>query len=203
MSSRAKKKGRLIIISGPSGSGKSTICRRLLEDDRFKWSISATTRKPRPGEVDGREYHFLTRQEFEEGIRRGDFIEYAEVSGNLYGTPKEKLLQELDKGNVLIAEVDVQGGMNLMRAFPQAISIFVEPPGLDTSILEERLRKRGKDDEKTIKERLALAPQEMEVRSRYKFQVTNDSVERAAAEIRNIIEQELRKDRKAAEVLGE
>lgn len=203
MSSRAKKKGRLIIISGPSGSGKSTICRRLLEDDRFKWSISATTRKPRPGEVDGREYHFLTRQEFEEGIRRGDFIEYAEVSGNLYGTPKEKLLQELDKGNVLIAEVDVQGGMNLMRAFPQAISIFVEPPGLDTSILEERLRKRGKDDEKTIKERLALAPQEMEVRSRYKFQVTNDSVERAVAEIRNIIEQELRKDRKAAEVLGE
>jgi len=203
MSSRAKKRGRLIIISGPSGSGKSTICRRLLEDDRFKWSISATTRKPRPGEVDGREYHFLTRQEFEEGIRRGDFIEYAEVSGNLYGTPKEKLLQELDKGNVLIAEVDVQGGMNLMRAFPQAISIFVEPPGLDTSILEERLRKRGKDDEKTIKERLALAPQEMEVRSRYKFQVTNDSVERAVAEIRNIIEQELRKDRKAAEVLGE
>lgn len=203
MSSRAKKKGRLIIISGPSGSGKSTICRRLLEDDRFKWSISATTRKPRPGEVDGREYHFLTRQEFEEGIRRGDFIEYAEVSGNLYGTPKEKLLQELDKGNVLIAEVDVQGGMNLMRAFPQAISIFVEPPGLDTSILEERLRKRGKDDEKTIKERLALAPQEMEVRSRYKFQVTNDSVERAVAEIRNIIEQKLRKDRKAAEVLGE
>ncbi len=203
MSSRAKKRGRLIIISGPSGSGKSTICRRLLEDGRFKWSISATTRKPRPGEVDGREYHFLTRQEFEEGIRRGDFIEYAEVSGNLYGTPKEKLLQELDKGNVLIAEVDVQGGMNLMRAFPQAVSIFVEPPGLDTSILEERLRKRGKDDEKTIKERLALAPQEMEVRSRYKFQVTNDSVERAAAEIRNIIEQELRKDRKAAEVLGE
>lgn len=203
MSSRAKKRGRLIIISGPSGSGKSTICRRLLEDDRFKWSISATTRKPRPGEVDGREYHFLTRQEFEQGIRRGDFIEYAEVSGNLYGTPKEKLLQELDKGNVLIAEVDVQGGMNLMRAFPQAISIFVEPPGLDTSILEERLRKRGKDDEKTIKERLALAPQEMEVRSRYKFQVTNDSVERAVAEIRNIIEQELRKDRKAAEVLGE
>ena len=203
MSSRAKKRGRLIIISGPSGSGKSTICRRLLEDDRFKWSISATTRKPRPGEVDGREYHFLTRQEFEEGIRKGDFIEYAEVSGNLYGTPKEKLLQELDKGNVLIAEVDVQGGMNLMRAFPQAISIFVEPPGLDTSILEERLRKRGKDDEKTIKERLALAPQEMEVRSRYKFQVTNDSVERAVAEIRNIIEQELRKDRKAAEVLGE
>lgn len=203
MSSRAKKRGRLIIISGPSGSGKSTICRRLLEDDRFKWSISATTRKPRPGEVDGREYHFLTRQEFEQGIRRGDFIEYAEVSGNLYGTPKEKLLQELDKGNVLIAEVDVQGGMNLMRAFPQAISIFVEPPGLDTSILEERLRKRGKDDEKTIKERLALAPQEMEVRSRYKFQVTNDSVERAVAEIRNIIEQKLRKDRKAAEVLGE
>lgn len=203
MSSRAKKRGRLIIISGPSGSGKSTICRRLLEDGRFKWSISATTRKPRPGEVGGREYHFLTRQEFEEGMRRGDFIEYAEVSGNLYGTPKEKLLQELDKGNVLIAEVDVQGGMNLMRAFPQAISIFVEPPGLDTSILEERLRKRGKDDEKTIKERLALAPQEMEVRSRYKFQVTNDSVERAVAEIRNIIEQKLRKDRKAAEVLGE
>lgn len=203
MSSRAKKRGRLIIISGPSGSGKSTICRRLLEDGRFKWSISATTRKPRPGEVGGREYHFLTRQEFEEGMRRGDFIEYAEVSGNLYGTPEEKLLQELDKGNVLIAEVDVQGGMNLMRAFPQAISIFVEPPGLDTSILEERLRKRGKDDEKTIKERLALAPQEMEVRSRYKFQVTNDSVERAVAEIRNIIEQKLRKDRKAAEVLGE
>ncbi len=90
-----------------------------------------------------------------------------------------------------------------MRAFPQAISIFVEPPGLDISILEERLRKRGKDDEKTIKERLALAPQEMEVRSRYKFQVTNDSVERAVAEIRNIIEQKLRKDRKNAEVLGE
>ncbi len=91
MSSRAKKKGLLIIISGPSGSGKSTICRRLLEDGGFKWSISATTRKPRPGEV-------------------GDFIEHAEVSGNLYGTPKEKLLQEFDKGKVLIAEVDVQGG---------------------------------------------------------------------------------------------
>jgi len=153
--------------------------------------------------VAGREYHFLSREEFEEGIRRGDFIEYAEVSGNLYGTPRAKLLEDLGKGDVLIAEVDVQGGMNLMQAFPRAISIFVEPPGLDISILEERLRKRGKDDETTIKERLALAPQEMEVRFKYKFRVTNDSVERAVAEIRNIIEQELREDRKAAEVLGE
>ena len=202
MLSRAKKRGRLIIISGPSGSGKSTICRCLLEDGRFKWSVSATTRKPRPGEVAGREYHFLSREEFEEGIRRGDFIEYAEVSGNLYGTPRAKLLEDLGKGDVLIAEVDVQGGMNLMQAFPRAISIFVEPPGLDISVLEERLRKRGKDDETTIKERLVLAPREMEVRSKYKFQVTNDSVERAVTEIRNIIEQELREDTKAAEVLG-
>jgi len=144
----------------------------------------------------------LTREEFEQGIRRGDFIESAQVSGNLYGTPKAKLMEDLGKGDVLIAEVDVQGGMDLMRAFPGAISIFVEPPGLDISVLEERLRKRGKDDETTIKERLVLAPREMEVRSKYKFQVTNDSVERAVTEIRNIIEQELREDTKAAEVLG-
>ncbi|KPJ62928.1 MAG: hypothetical protein AMS15_02345 [Planctomycetes bacterium DG_23] len=202
MSNEGKKRGRLIIISGPSGSGKSTICRRLLEDGRFKWSVSATTRRPRPGEVDGREYHFLPREEFQEGTKRGDFIEYAEVSGNLYGTPKARLLKELAKGNVLIAEVDVQGGMNLMRAFPQAISIFVEPPGLDTSILAERLRKRGQDDEKTIRERLALAPQEMEARSRYGFRVTNDTLKRAVAEIKDIIEQQLKRDKRTSEVLG-
>ena len=154
-------KGLLLVISGFSGAGKGTVMKRLLElHDEYSLSISATTRKPREGEADGREYFFKTVEEFEKMIAEDALIEHAQYVGNYYGTPKAYVEEQLDKGNNVILEIEIQGAMNVKRMFPDAVLMFITPPS--AAELEKRLRGRGTEDETTIKARLSRAAEEAE-----------------------------------------
>ena len=154
-------KGLLLVISGFSGAGKGTVMKRLLElHDEYSLSISATTRKPREGEADGREYFFKTVEEFEKMIAEDALIEHAQYVGNYYGTPKAYVEEQLDKGNNVILEIEIQGAMNIKRMFPDAVLMFITPPS--AAELEKRLRGRGTEDEATIKARLSRAAEEAE-----------------------------------------
>lgn len=178
------RRGLLVVISSPSGGGKTTVIRRLLErgGDAFAYSVSATTRAPRPGEVDGRDYFFLSKEEFERRVRNGEFVEYAEVHGHLYGTLRSPLQSQLERGKVVLLDIDIQGGFAIRRAFPEdSLLIFLAPPSLDE--LEARLRGRGSDSEEEIQRRLARVPMEMEAARHYDLVLVNDQVERVAEEI--------------------
>lgn len=182
--------GILFIISAPSGSGKSTLVtevRRLIEGLEF--SISYTTRKPRGSEEDGREYHFTTREHFMEMVRAGEFIEWAEVFGNLYGTAKSALDHARIAGKDLLLDIDVQGAVQVMQRMPEAVSIFILPPSPE--VLEIRLRNRSKaegvTDEAVIARRLSQARQELLTLDEYKYALINDVLEHAAAEMRAIV----------------
>ena len=154
-------KGLLLVISGFSGAGKGTVMKRLLElHDEYSLSISATTRKPREGEADGREYFFKTVEEFEKMIAEDALIEHAQYVGNYYGTPKAYVEEQLDKGNNVILEIEIQGAMNIKRMFPDAVLMFITPPS--AAELEKSLRGRGTEDEATIKARLSRAAEEAE-----------------------------------------
>jgi guanylate kinase len=179
--------GRLLVISGASGSGKSTLLRHVLAhpEVRAGLSISATTRSPRPGEVDGREYYFLSRPDFEELIRRGELLEWAEVHGNLYGTPAEPVRQRLASGECLILEIDVQGALQVRRRIPEAQLIFIEPPSYD--ILETRLRLRSTEDEATLTRRLNNARSEMEQASLYDHRLMNEDLGRAVEDLAGLL----------------
>ena len=126
----SRKKGKLIVISGPSGTGKGTVCAQLLEDKMNDFSVSMTTRSPREGEVHGREYYFVTREEFERNIEAGNFLEHATVFDNLYGTPKDMVVNRLERGHNVILDIDVQGGLQVKKAMPEAVLIFILPPSL-------------------------------------------------------------------------
>lgn len=184
---RAALGGRLVVLSGASGSGKSTLVRRLLErsDLRLKVSISATTRSPRPGEVHGRDYLFLTPAEFE--AIRGDLLESAEVHGHHYGTPAAPVRQAMAEGYCVVLVIDVQGGFQVLRKVPEALLVFVQVPGFD--VLEARLRARGTDDEATIGRRLANARHELELSEQYHVHLTNDHLERSVDELATILVQ--------------
>jgi guanylate kinase len=177
--------GKLIVLSGASGSGKSTLVRRLLErpDLRLKVSVSATTRPPRPGEVSGRDYVFLSRQEFDQ--IRGGLLEFAEVHGHSYGTPAEPVRQALSQGICVILVIDVQGGFQVRKKVPSAVLVFVQVPGFD--VLGERLRARGSDDESTIQRRLANARRELELAKQYDIHLINDDLERSVDELARIL----------------
>jgi guanylate kinase len=179
--------GRLIVVSGPSGSGKSTLVRRLLERPglRVTVSVSATTRAPRPGEVPGRDYIFLTREEF--GRIRGGLLESAEVHGNLYGTPAEPVRRAMADGTCVFLVIDVQGAFQVRRKVPNAFLVFVQVPGPE--VLESRLRARGTDDEATIQRRLVTARRELELAPQYNVQVINDDLDRAVVELASILVQ--------------
>jgi len=177
---------RVAVISGPSGSGKSTICRALAGDAGVWLSVSATSRPPRPGETDGRDYHFLTREAFEAGIAAGRFVEHAEVFGHLYGTPREPLEAALAAGRWALLDIDVQGAMQVRRAFPDAVLVFIEPPSGE--VLEARLRGRETDAPDVIGRRLAEAERELAQRDRYDHVVVNDRLDDAVARIRDILE---------------
>ena len=158
-------KGLLLVISGFSGAGKGTVMKRLLElHDEYSLSISATTRKPREGEADGREYFFKTVEEFEKMIAEDALIEHAQYVGNYYGTPKAYVEEQLDKGNNVILEIEIQGAMNIKRMFPDAVLMFITPPS--AAELEKRLRGRGTEDEATIKARLSRAAEEADALER-------------------------------------
>ena len=177
-------KGLLLVISGFSGAGKGTVMKRLLElHDEYSLSISATTRKPREGEADGREYFFKTVEEFEKMIAEDALIEHAQYVGNYYGTPKAYVEEQLDKGNNVILEIEIQGAMNIKRMFPDAVLMFIMPP--DAKELENRLR--GREDEATIKARLSRAAEEAEGVEDYDYIVINDEVDLCVGRIHDIV----------------
>lgn len=183
------KRGLLIIMSGPSGVGKGTIREKLMEDKSLKlfYSVSMTTRKPRPGEVDGREYYFVTRDEFEDNIKRGNLLEWAEFVGNCYGTPKDKVEKMRDEGKNVLLEIDVNGTSQVLSKLDpnDVISVFIAPPSLEE--LEARIRGRSTETDDVIKNRLAQASRELSQKEQYRFVVVNDKLEDAVEEIRQII----------------
>ena len=182
--------GILFIISAPSGSGKSTLVaevRRLVEGLEF--SISYTTRKPRGSEEDGREYHFTTREHFMEMVQRGEFLEWAEVFGNCYGTARATLEHSKRAGKDLLLDIDVQGAVQVIQRVPEAVSIFIVPPSPE--VLERRLRNRsqaeGVTDEAVIQRRLAQAKQELLTLNQYKYVLINDVLDEAVTELRAVV----------------
>lgn len=183
------KLGPLIVLCGPSGSGKSTLIRRALAifGPKLRHSVSATTRAPRPGEVDGVSYHFWTTSQFEAAIAAGEFLEYATVFGkNYYGTPRAEVAPFREKGIAVILDVDVQGAEQLRHTCPDAFMIFLEtPPGA----FEERLRARGTDAEDAIRRRVETAREELARAHEFDYQLLNDDVEQAVQELCEIIRQ--------------
>jgi guanylate kinase len=179
--------GRLIVLSGASGSGKSTLVDRLLERHgrNLARSISATTRDPRPGEVEGVNYRFVTRAEFEADRALGEYLESAEVHGNFYGTPLGPIRQSLRLGTCIILVIDVQGAMQVREKVPNALLIFVHAP--DREALEARLRARGTDDEATIQKRLSNARGEVALADRYDYQIVNDDLDKAVDQLAAIL----------------
>lgn len=172
----------MLLISGPSGSGKSTICKRLLEDPRVVFSVSATTRVPRPGERDGVDYHFLSKEEFRRRIGAGAFLEHAEVYGNMYGTLRAPMEEALAAGKVFLVEIDVQGALQLKALDVPGIYVFVAPPTLE--LLRKRLAGRGTESPEVLERRLQKAEDEYRERVKYDHVVVNDDLERAVNEIR-------------------
>ena len=175
-------RGRLFVISGPSGVGKGTVISRLLADDPNTWkSVSATTRKPREGEVDGIDYYFVERKDFERMAEGGGFLEWAEYSGNLYGTPVASVQRQLDEGKNVILEIEVQGAFQVRDAAPEAELIFIAPPSVEE--LERRLRGRGTEDEATIARRMETARMELSREMEYDKTFVNDDLDAVVSEM--------------------
>lgn len=186
--------GFLIVITAPSGSGKTTIYRHILEKyTDFEYSVSYTTRRQRKDEIEGVDYFYINRKEFERMIERGEFIEWAIVHGELYGTENKQIVDCLKRNKICILSIDVQGAIRVMKEYPDAVTIFIEPPSLEE--LEKRLRKRGTESEEEMKIRLMNAQNELEYKSHFKYIVVNDIVEDALKDVENIIarEKELRR----------
>jgi guanylate kinase len=177
-------RGRMLLVSGPSGCGKSTICKRLLEDDRVVFSVSATTRPIRPREVDGRDYTFLSPEDFRARRDAGEFIEFAEVHGNMYGTLRRPMDEALEAGKVFLVEIDVQGALQLKSLEVPGIYVFIAPP--DMQVLRERLSGRGTESPEVLERRLQKAEDECRERERYDHVVVNDDLETAVEEVRRI-----------------
>lgn len=184
------KKGILVVVSGFSGAGKGTIMKQLLEEypGRYSLSISATTRQPRPGESHGKEYFFVSRDEFERMIRENALIEYAQYVGNYYGTPKEYVMGQLNKGKDVILEIEIQGALKVKEAYPDTLLLFVSPPSAGE--LKNRLVNRGTEDTATIDSRLSRAWQEAQGVEQYDYFVINDDLEECVQKVHSIIQNE-------------
>lgn len=195
-------KGRSFIISGPSGVGKSTVLKGLMEKRKnLYFSVSATTRQPRPGEEDGVHYHFLTLDTFREWIAQDEFLEHAEFVGNCYGTPRKYVYEAMDRGQDVILDIEVQGAMQVAEKMPEVVRIFVAPPSW--SELERRLTARGTDTPEKIQGRLARAKEEVKLAGTYDYFVINDSVEHAVSELDAIMTAEHCKPQDRMDILGE
>ncbi|CQR74587.1 Guanylate kinase [Sporomusa ovata DSM 2662] len=192
------QKGILIVVSGPSGTGKGTVCRELLHSNPYlKYSISATTRSPRAGEVEGINYLFVAKDQFKTMIENDDLLEWAEVYGNFYGTPRHYVVEQLNKGYDVILEIDTQGAMKVKEKFPEGVYIYIIPPSLDE--LADRIHKRGTDSPDVIKKRLESASGELSLAYNYHYIVMNDQVATAVQKIQTIIAAEkLRAQRNTA-----
>ncbi len=180
-------KGLLIILSGPSGVGKGSVRRRLFMEEELNlvYSISMTTREPRMNEIDGVDYFFVTREEFNQNIKDDNLIEYSEFVGNFYGTPKSYVERLLNEGKNVLLEIEVNGAQQVLKKIPDAITIFLMPPSLEE--LERRIRGRRTEDEQIVHERLNKAKREMKLQDKYKHVVYNDDLESASLEIAKII----------------
>ena len=181
--------GLLIVVSGPSGAGKDTICKTLVETTDNAWiSISMTSRNPRNGEVEGKDYYFVTKEEFEEKIKEGKFLEYAIYNNNYYGTPKDKIEDYLNSGIDVILVIDIQGALNIKKLIPSALFIFIMPPDMKT--LKQRLIGRKTETKEKIIERFTTAYNEINNVKKYNYVVVNDEIDNAVSKVKAIIKAE-------------
>jgi len=182
---RAEHTGKLFIISGPSGTGKGTICKRLIDETDVEISVSMTTRHPREGEVDGKSYYFTSKEEFQQAIENDGFLEWAEVYGNYYGTPKAKVEEKLAAGIDVLLEIDIQGALNVKEAYPNGIFIFILPPSM--AELRKRITGRGTDSEESINLRLSQTLKEVSYIDKYDYCVVNGELDEAVARVKSIV----------------
>ena len=181
------KRGVLFVFSGPSGVGKGTLKAKLFEEfaDQIAYSVSATTRGPREGEVDGKDYFFISRQEFERRVKNNEFLEHAEFAGNCYGTPRAYVEKLLDSGMNVVLEIDVQGALQVMKSMPECVSVLILPPSFEE--LEHRLRGRGTETEEKVRERLETAKRELPYAPQYDYQIVNGGdIEAAYQSLREV-----------------
>lgn len=204
---KLNERGLLVVISGPSGVGKGTVRKALFEMPKHNltYSVSMTTRKMRPGEVDGVDYYFVSKDEFEKKIEEGKLLEYAEFVGNYYGTPLDKVNEQLDNGNEVVLEIEVEGAQQVKQKMPDCVSIFIVPPGKEA--LYDRLRARGTESEEIIEQRIQKANREFKKAYLYDYIVVNDEVSNAADRIMAIIRAEHAKTERSIykymELIGE
>ena len=186
------KKGLLIVMSGPSGVGKGTIRDILFENKKLDlfFSVSMTTRKPRPGEVDGVDYYFVSKDEFLKNVKEGNLLEWTEYVGNFYGTPKNKVEEMRNDGKNVLLEIDVNGASNVLSKVDDAVSIFIAPPSMDE--LERRIRHRGTESEETIQNRIERARKELKFEKQYKYVVINNERDEAVDEIAELIKKQIK-----------
>lgn len=181
--------GLLIVVSGPSGAGKDTICNKLISESDNVWlSISMTSRNPRGNEVEGKEYFFVTKEEFEQRINNGEFLEYAMYNNNYYGTPKDKIEDYLNKGIDVILVIDIQGAINIKNLIPTALFIFIMPPDMKT--LKQRLINRKTESKEKVIDRFKTAYNEINHFKKYNYVVVNDEIDKATNKVKSIIQAE-------------
>lgn len=195
-------KGLLIILSGPSGAGKDTVLREVLDhNDKVRLSISATTRQPRQGEEDGKDYHFISRERFETLIQEDGVLEYAEYCGNYYGTPRAQMETWLNEGLDVILEIEVQGAKKVMAKCPGAVSVFILPPSF--AVLEKRLRRRGTDSEEAVQKRLAVARGEILQAADYDYMIVNNALEDCVSDLEAVLRGEKCRAARAGNLIEE
>jgi guanylate kinase len=178
--------GKLIVLTGPSGVGKGTLMQKLLQlHPELYYSVSATTRSPRPGEINGQNYYFITRSQFEKLVAQGELLEWAEFAGNYYGTPRAAVLEQIQSGKLVILEIELEGARQIRTSYPNALSIFILPPSF--AELEKRIRGRGQDSQEAISRRLNRAQEEIEAAAEFDIQIVNDDLETALNQIEAVL----------------